>query len=135
MDFNFNDLKWNLSTATSALRASAIADEMEQNQRMIAEINRQSAKRNATLIAGAEASVAQKELLEQQLEIIQKQNELLYDNYDKLKEMFDAQVQANRETKAELKQSKRFNAWMMVIAIIAMLAAIAGPIATILVSL
>lgn len=135
MDFNFNDLKLDLSTATSALRASAIADEMEQNQRMIAEINRQSAKRNATLIAGAEASVAQKELLEQQLEIIQKQNELLYDNYDKLKEMFDAQVQANRETKAELKQSKRFNAWMMVIAIIAMLAAIAGPIATILVSL
>ena len=135
MDFNFNDLKLDLSTATSALRASTIADEMEQNQRMIAEINRQSAKRNATLIAGAEASVAQKELLEQQLEIIQKQNELLYDNYDKLKEMFDAQVQANRETKAELKQSKRFNAWMMVIAIIAMLAAIAGPIATILVSL
>ena len=135
MDFNFNDLKLDVSTATSALRASAIADEMEQNQRMIAEINRQSAKRNATLIAGAEASVAQKELLEQQLEIIQKQNELLYDNYDKLKEMFDAQVQANRETKAELKQSKRFNAWMMVIAIIAMLAAIAGPIATILVSL
>ena len=135
MDFNFNDFKLDLSTATSALRASAIADEMEQNQRMIAEINRQSAKRNATLIAGAEASVAQKELLEQQLEIIQKQNELLYDNYDKLKEMFDAQVQANRETKAELKQSKRFNAWMMVIAIIAMLAAIAGPIATILVSL
>lgn len=135
MDFNFNDLKLDLSTATSALRASAITDEMEQNQQMIAEINRQSAKRNATLIAGAEASVAQKELLEQQLEIIQKQNELLYDNYDKLKEMFDAQVQANRETKAELKQSKRFNAWMMVIAIIAMLAAIAGPIATILVSL
>ena len=135
MDFNFNDFKLDLSTATSALRASAIADEMEQNQRMIAEINRQSAKRNATLIAGAEASVAQKELLEQQLEIIQKQNELLYDNYDKLKEMFDAQVQTNRETKAELKQSKRFNAWMMVIAIIAMLAAIAGPIATILVSL
>lgn len=135
MDFNFNDLKLDLSTATSALRASAIADEMEQNQQMIAEINRQSAKRNATLIAGAEASVAQKELLEQQLEIIQKQNELLYDNYDKLKEMFDAQVQANRETKAELKQSKRFNAWMMVIAIVAMLAAIAGPIATILVSL
>lgn len=135
MDFNFNDLKLDVSTATSALRASTIADEMEQNQRMIAEINRQSAKRNATLIAGAEASVAQKELLEQQLEIIQKQNELLYDNYDKLKEMFDAQVQANRETKAELKQSKRFNAWMMVIAIIAMLAAIAGPIATILVSL
>lgn len=135
MDFNFNDLKLDLSTATSALQASAIADEMEQNQRMIAEINRQSAKRNATLIAGAEASVAQKELLEQQLEIIQKQNELLYDNYDKLKEMFDAQVQTNRETKAELKQSKRFNAWMMVIAIIAMLAAIAGPIATILVSL
>ena len=48
--------------------------------------------------------------------------------------MFDEQVQANKEAKEELKRSKCFNAWMMVIAIIAMLAAIASPIVTVLVS-
>lgn len=48
--------------------------------------------------------------------------------------MFDAQVQVNREAANELEKSKRFNAWMMIIAIVAMLAAIAGPIVTILVS-
>ncbi len=85
-------------------------------------------------MAGAEASIAQKELLEQQVEIFQKQNELLADNYSKLKEMFDAQVEANKEAKEELKRSKRFNLTMMIIAIIAMLAAIAGPIATLLAS-
>ena len=48
--------------------------------------------------------------------------------------MYDAQVQTNIESNDELDRSKKFNAWMMVIAIVAMLAAIAGPIATILVS-
>lgn len=86
------------------------------------------------MVAGAEASIAQKELLEQEVEIIQKQNKLLSDNYSKLKEMFDAQVEANKEAKEELRRSRRFNVAMMIIAIIAMLAAIAGPIATVLVS-
>ena len=48
--------------------------------------------------------------------------------------MYDAQVQSNSEAKEDLRRSCNFNAWMMVIAILAMLAAIAGPIATILVS-
>ena len=134
MNFDLNGLKDSLSMATSAMQVSAVAEEMEKNQRLINEVNRQSAKRNATLVAGAEASIAQKELLEQQVEMFQKQNELLLNNYSKLEEMFNAQVEANKEAKAELKRSKRFNIIMMVISIVAMLAAIAGPIATILVS-
>ena len=86
------------------------------------------------MVAGAEANIAQKELLEQQVEIFKKQNKLLSDNYSKLKEMFDAQVEAGKEAKEELKRSKQFNIAMMIIAIIAMLAALAGPIATIWVS-
>ena len=65
---------------------------------------------------------------------MQKQNKLLCDNYEKLKEMFDAQVQANRDSKDELEQSRRFNRWMMTVSVIAMLAAIASPIVTLLVS-
>ena len=86
------------------------------------------------MVAGAEASIAQKQLLEQQVEIILKQNELLSDNYAKLKEMYDTQVEANKEAKEELKRSKRSNLIMMIIAFFAMLAAIAGPIVTFLVS-
>jgi hypothetical protein len=48
--------------------------------------------------------------------------------------MYDSQVSANKEAKEELKRSRRFNIVMMVISTIAMLAAIAGPIATIIVS-
>ena len=91
-------------------------------------------QREERIVAGAEASIEQKELLKQQVAILLKQNELLSDNYKKLKELFDAQVEANKEAKEELNRSKRFNLAMMIIAFIAMLAAIAGPIATILVS-
>ena len=102
--------------------------------RAVAQANQERIEREERMVAGAEASIAQKELLEQQVEIIQKQNELLLDNYTKLKEMYDAQVDANEAAKEELNRSKRFNIAMMIIAIIAMLAAIAGPIVTILVS-
>lgn len=134
MNLDLNSLNGTLSVANSALMASKIADEVERNQRLAATMARQSAARDATLVAGAEASIEQKELLQQQLEIIREQNALLCDNYEKLKEMYDAQVQENESAKEELKRSRRYNAWMMVIAIFAMLAAIAGPIATILVS-
>lgn len=137
INFDFNDIKLDLSAisaANSAMQASIVHEQMERDRQLASEISRQSAKRDATLVAGAEASIEQKELLQQQLDIIREQNSLLCDNYNKLKEMYDAQVQTNIESKAELDRSKKFNAWMMVIAIVAMLAAIAGPIATILVS-
>ena len=86
-----------------------------------------SAEQQKVLLKGAEASVEKIELLKQQ-------NKLLSDNYEKIKEMYDSQLEINRETRNDLKSSRTFNAWMMVIAIIAMLAAIAGPIATIIVS-
>ena len=48
--------------------------------------------------------------------------------------MYSAQKESNDEAREDLRKSRVFNGWMMAIAIIAMLAAIAGPIATILVS-
>ena len=134
MNVDLGSLKETLSAVNSAMRVNTIAEEMAHGERVAAAIARESAKRDATLAAGAEASIEQKEILQQQLEMIREQNMVLCDNYEKLKEMYDAQVQANIEAKTELDRSKRFNAWMMVIAIIAMLAAIAGPVTTILVS-
>ena len=55
-------------------------------------------------------------------------------NYNKLKDMYDAQERAYQESREDLRSSRIFNRWMMVIAVIAMLAAIASPIVTILVS-
>lgn len=134
MSIDLSGLKESLSSANSAIQASAIADEIERNQRIADAMARRSAERDATLIAGAEANIEQKELFQQQLEILREQNALLCDNYEKLKELYEAQVRENEDAKEELKQSRRYNAWMMFIAIIAMLAAIAGPIATIWVS-
>ena len=134
MNVDLGSLKETLSAVNSAMRVNTIAEEMAHGERVAAAIARESAKRDATHAAGAEASIEQKEILQQQLEMIREQNMFLCDNYEKLKEMYDAQVQANIEAKTELDRSKRFNAWMMVIAIIAMLAAIAGPVTTILVS-
>lgn len=134
MNVDLGSLKETLSAVNSAMRVNTIAEEMAHGERVAAAIARESAKRDATLVAGAEASIEQKEILQQQLEMIREQNMFLCDNYEKLKEMYDAQVQANIEAKTELDRSKRFNSWMMVIAIIAMLAAIAGPVTTILVS-
>ena len=118
----------------SAKQVFEIANEIVQKQRSEHVLREQYAKQNERLVAGAEANIVQKELFEQQLDMMRKQNDLLFDNYSKLKELYDAQVQTNKESKEELKRSKRFNIAMMIIAIIAMVAAIAGPIATILVS-
>ena len=138
MNYDLDNLKFDSPIATSAKQFSDISREIARSQQTLVESSREAAKeaakRNATLVAGAEASIEQKELLQQQLEIIREQNALLCDNYEKLKEMYEAQVQENESAKEELKRSRRYNAWMMVIAIFAMLAAIAGPIVTILVS-
>ena len=130
--FDFGNLNLDISSTFNS--AQRVSEHFEEQQRILDNVSRETAKRNATIVAGAEANVAQKELLEQQLSALGEQNKLLADNYSKLKEMYDAQVQSNSEAKEDLRRSRNFNAWMMVIAIIAMLAAIAGPIATILVS-
>ena len=121
----FDDI--NMSLATSARQVAEISRRMDEK-------NQQEAAHRAKLEAGAEADIAQKELLQSQLETLREQNGLLSENYEKLKAMYDSQVEANEAARNDLKSSRKFNAWMMVIAIIAMLAAIAGPIATILVS-
>lgn len=125
---------FNQSIANSASAFAEISRQNEESLRAVEQANQERLEREERMVAGAEASIAQKKLLEQQVEIIQKQNELLSDNYSKLKEMYDAQVEANKEAKEDLKRSKRSNLIMMIIAFIAMLAAIAGPIATVLVS-
>lgn len=132
MGYNFGG--YNQTIANSAAALAEINRQQEETMQSLAKAAQERIKREETMVAGAEANIAQKELLCQQVEIIQKQNDLLTDNYVKLKEMYDAQVEANQGAKDELRRSRRFNIAMMVISIVAMLAAIAGPIVTIVVS-
>jgi len=76
----------------------------------------------------------QNNLTTQQINILVEQNKLLADNYVKLKEMYDAQADSYKDAQEDLRRSRRYNIIMMGIAIVAMLAAIAGPIVTVLVS-
>lgn len=128
MGADLNGLKATLSAVNSAMRANAIAEEMAHGERVAAAIARETAKRDATLVAAAEASIEQRDLVEQQLDILREQNSLLLDNYEKLKEMYDAQVQENTDAKDELKRSRRYNGWMMVVSFVSMLAAIASTV-------
>ncbi len=132
MEFDFPNI--NQSIANSASIVAKINHQNEELLNSVAQANQERIEREQRMVAGAEASIAQKAILEQQVEVMQNQNLLLEENYSKLKEMFDAQTQANKEAKEELKRSKQFNLAMMVISVIAMLAAIAGPIVTIIVS-
>lgn len=76
----------------------------------------------------------QNELSTKQVELLVQQNQLLSQNYNKLRDMYSTQARAYQESREDLRSSRIFNRWMMVIAVIAMLAAIAGPIVTVLVS-
>ena len=74
-ELDFNSLNFDFSSTLNSARA--VSEQFERNQRIVDNISRMSAKRDATLMAAAEASVAQKELLEQQLEAVKTQNSLL----------------------------------------------------------
>ena len=114
--------------------ASPLVDDFEKQRHILEELSKTEAERKATIVAGAQASIEQKELIEDQLAQLKIQNRLLEDNYKKLEEMYNDQKESYNDAREDLKRSHKFNAWMMVIAIIAMLAAVAGPIVTFLVS-
>lgn len=88
------------------------------------------AKHQAKLEAGADASIAQKEMMAIQIEELKEQNRLLSENYERLTDMYNHQKETTEELRNDLKKSRKFNAWMMVIAVVSMFAAIAGPIVT-----
>ena len=119
--------------STSAKMVLAASKETENRQRAAQEADRRNIKRDSALVAGMEASIAQKKLFEEQIEVLKMQNMLLSDNYEKLKEMYDSQVQTNIEAGTQLEKSKKYNRWMLVIAVVSMLAAIAGTTITLLV--
>ena len=118
----------NTSTFAGASSASRFMEAAEREQQAAAVAERIVAEKEAHQKEGIDAIIEQRDLMQQQLEILYEQNALLADNYDKLKEMYDAQVQANIEAKAELAKTKRYNTAMMVVSVISMLAAVASTV-------
>ena len=66
------------------------------------------------------------QLLEEQNQILNKNYESLYNQYNKLKDIYETQTKAYLEKQEEAKNSKKFNAIMLVVATIAALVAICG---------
>lgn len=130
MHMDINELNNTIADTNSATKVAESAEKIRHNKQFFYETRCEAEKRNTTLVAGAKANIEQRELLEQQLEFMQQQNILLCENYEKLKEMYDNQVQTNLESKEDLAQSRKHNKWMMVISVVSMLAAIGGTIIT-----
>lgn len=114
--------------ANSADQVFNIYNELERSNRIIEEAQKKNAETIATVVAGAQANIDQSTMLKQQLKMLEEQSTLLSDNYNKLKEMYDAQKVSYNEAREDVKRSRRYNAWMMIISIIAMLATIVSSI-------
>ena len=82
----FDKKNFSHTIANSAATFSEISRQQEAAFRAVTIANRERIEREEKMVAGAEASIAQKELLGQQVEFLQKQNDLLSDNYLKIKE-------------------------------------------------
>lgn len=121
-----------LLQANSAIRASVISEEIEKTNKIMEEVQKQNAETIDKLVAGAQANIDQSTLLGKQLKMLEEQNSLLSDNYKKLKEMYDAQKVSYNEAREDVKRSRRYNVWMMIISVIAMFAAIVSPIVSIM---
>ena len=105
---DLNSLKANLDSINSAFAASQIARQNEEVYRIARAVSEQNARRDAKMVAGAEASVAQKELLEEQLKEIKEQNSQLKDNYRLLNELYESAKRDAVESAKEARHNKIF---------------------------
>lgn len=111
MELTYNGFEY-IHCATTARQVAELSRQKEEALRAAEREKQERRKIEEQMAAGAEASIAQIGILEQQVKYTQKHNEMLEE---------------------KLRKSERFNRIMMIIAIISMVAAIAGPIVTVLV--
>ena len=73
---DLNSLKSNLDSINSAFAASLVAKQNEDAYRIARAVSEQNARRDSIMMEGARANIAQRDLLEQQLEAVKTQNSL-----------------------------------------------------------
>ena len=74
-ELDFNNLNLDVSSAVNPARQ--IQEQFDAQYAVIDQMSREKARRDAKMVAGAEASIAQKELMEQQLSELKSQNDIL----------------------------------------------------------
>lgn len=99
-----------------------------ENAKNEAQRENEESRYKSKLEKGAEASIAQRELVKDQVDLLYEQNRLLSENYDKLKELYEMQRRSTEDAKAELRKTQIYNVCMMVISIISMLMAVISTV-------
>lgn len=107
-DLDFNGIDFSGFASPSTFLAGQIAEQQKRQQEMLDEIAEHNAKKDAALFQAAEASVAQKELLEQQLAEVKEQNKQLKENYQLLKELYESTKEEAKSSAKEAKANKVF---------------------------
>lgn len=103
---DFNSINIDISSTLNS--AYAVAQQLQASQETIDELSKINAKRDATMMAGAEASVAQKKLLEEQLAEIRAQNSQLKENNRLLNELYESAKRDAVESSKEARHNKIF---------------------------
>ena len=89
-DLDLSGLDYSNFGGYSAFLADQVAEEQNRMQEELAAIGEYNAKKDEALFQTAEASMKQKELLEQQLAEVKEQNIQLKENYRLLNELYES---------------------------------------------
>ncbi|MHB1652682.1 MAG: hypothetical protein ACYCVD_09435 [Desulfitobacteriaceae bacterium] len=103
---------------------------IESGQQKRREQEQREIENNVTLKEQLEEEKHQNEILKLHLKEAENQNIQLHNNYEKLEQIYNIKEKELIENSNALKKSRKYNCWMMIIAIIAMLGALASPIIT-----
>ena len=109
---DFNSINIDISSTLNS--AYAVAQQSQASQETIDELSKINAKRDATMMAGAEAGVAQKKLLEEQLAEIRAQNSQLKENNRLLNELYESAKRDAVDSAKEARHNKIFG-WVSLI--------------------
>ena len=107
---DFSNFNFDLSSTLNSMQQITAQFDTQRDAQYVAidQMNREKARRDAKMVAGAEASVAQKELLEEQLKEIKEQNAQLKDNYRLLNELYESAKRDAEESAKEARHNKIF---------------------------
>lgn len=106
-EMDFSKLMNNMPAPTITVPQSVL-DQTREIQAGMDIIARHNAKKDEALFATAKASIAQKKLLESQLDEVKKQNELLQKNYDLLNALYEKTKKEAEQADKDAKTSKVF---------------------------
>lgn len=109
-NLEFNNLILDVSSSLDSVRQISAQFDAQRDAQYAAieQMNREKARRDAKIVAGAEASVAQKELLEEQLKEIKEQNLQLKENYRLLNELYESAKKEAQDNAKEARHNKIF---------------------------